>query len=90
MAISDLDRHSFPASSATPVLPWLALLFAAPGRLFGGCVAPGERRATSDWTVHLSDHELMDLGLTPGPREGRRSHDPAVLRMQRWLGTFPD
>ncbi len=89
MAITNLNRHSVPASSATPVLPWWADLLALPGRLFGEGIAPRTRWDVSNWTAYLSEHELMDLGLMPGHRDGGRSHDPAFLRAQRWLGTFP-
>ena len=88
MTVSDFNRHSFSAPSATPVLPWWAQLFAWPGRLVGGGV--GGQRVASDPLVRLSDRELNDLGLERGPYDAGRYCDPAVRRAQRWLSTLPD
>lgn len=90
MTVSDSHRHSFPAPSATPVLPWLAQLFALPGRLVGRGAEGRRRRVANDPLVRLSDRELNDLGLERGPYEADRHCDPAVRRAQRWLSTLPD
>ena len=89
MTISDPDRQSFTASSAIPVLPWLAQLAAVPGRLFARGVGQRRRWAESDFQVFITDVEINDLSLERGLYEGRRSTYPAVLRAQRWLSTFP-
>lgn len=90
MAISDFNRDSFPASSATPVLPWWAQLFALPGRMVIDVVDWRRRRAARDQLERFSDHQLRDLGLERGLGEARRSDKSDVRRAQRWLSTPTD
>ena len=89
MAISDLDRHSFPASSATPVLPWWAQPFALPGRLACDTGERHNRQVARDQLAHLTDHQLNDLGLERGPYKAGRHDDPEVRWAERWLSTPP-
>jgi len=90
MTVSAFSRHSLPASSAAPVLPWWAEVLALPGRVACGLVERRHRRDASDRLARMTDHQLSDIGLRKGPLDARRSNDLDVRRAQRWLSTPPD